>query len=165
MPELAIRPMTGTEYDRWRAVAIESYAREQVAAGNWPARSALDRARAENDELLPDGSGTANMLFLTGELPGRGPVGLLWLGLVHPLGVPDCGFLYEIEVFERHRRQGWGRYLLTAAEDIVRDRGLHHLELNVLGGNTAAIHLYETAGYTVSTQRMRKPLRRFKLLG
>jgi ribosomal protein S18 acetylase RimI-like enzyme len=165
MPELTIRPMTLTEYDRWRAVAIQTHAREQVAAGNWPAATALERARADNDELLPDGFATENMLFCTGELPGRGPVGLLWLGLTHPLGVPDCGFLYEIEVFRAHRRQGHGKFLLRAAEDIIRDRGLHNLELNVLGGNTGAIHMYDKAGYTVSTQRMRKSLRRWNILG
>lgn len=159
MAALEIRPMTETEYDRWREAAIETYARDQLEAGRWPMATAMERARTSNDELLPAGFETADMLFFTAVRPGSGPVGLAWLGLVHPLGVPDCAFLYEIEIFESHRRKGYGRALLGEVEGVARDRGRQGLELNVLGGNVAAIRLYARSGYAVSTQRMRKTLK------
>ena len=70
---------------------------------------------------------------------------MLWLGLSHPRGVPGCGFIYDIEVDEAHRRSGFGRALVAA-------------ELNVFGDNARAIRLYETSGYGVVTQQMRKSL-------
>jgi ribosomal protein S18 acetylase RimI-like enzyme len=41
---------------------------------------------------------------------------------------------------------------------VVRARGVKAIELNVFGDNTRAIRLYETSGYTVVTQQMRKRL-------
>jgi ribosomal protein S18 acetylase RimI-like enzyme len=155
---LEIRPMTETEYDRWREAAIETYARDQLEAGRWPMATAMQQARASNDELLPGGFATPDMLFFTAVRRGSGPVGLAWLGLVHPLGVPDCAFLYEIEIFEPHRRRGYGRALLSEVERVARDHRRSGLELNVLGDNVAAIRLYTRSGYAVTTQRMRKPL-------
>jgi ribosomal protein S18 acetylase RimI-like enzyme len=40
----------------------------------------------------------------------------------------------------------------------VRSRGVGALELNVFGDNARAIRLYETFGYHVVTQQMRKSL-------
>ena len=98
------------------------------------------------------------MLFLKGEQPDGTPVGVLWIGLNHPRGTPDCAFLYDVEVEQEYRGAGYGRALLTAGEDAVRARGVSAMELNVFSGNRRAIRLYETAGYTVVTQQMRKNL-------
>jgi ribosomal protein S18 acetylase RimI-like enzyme len=85
-------------------------------------------------------------------------VGQVWLGMTHPRDTPGCAFLYDIEVAEAHRGAGHGRALLAAAEEAVRARGASSLELNVFGDNTRAIRLYQTAGYHVVTQQMRKAL-------
>jgi GNAT superfamily N-acetyltransferase len=66
-------------------------------------------------------------------------------------------FLYDIEVDEPHRGKGYGRALLTAAEEAARSRGVSALELNVFGGNATSIGLYESAGYIV-VQQMRTRL-------
>ncbi|GFJ94917.1 GNAT family N-acetyltransferase [Phytohabitans rumicis] len=86
-------------------------------------------------------------------------VGTLWIGLTHPRRTPDCAFIYDIEVDQEHQGAGYGRALLAAGEDAVRAEGVGSLELNVFGGNTRAIGLYESSGYTVVTQQMRKALR------
>jgi ribosomal protein S18 acetylase RimI-like enzyme len=87
-------------------------------------------------------------------------IGVVWLGgLTHPRGTPDCAFIYDIEIDEGHRGAGYGRALLTAAEDAVRSRGVGAVELNVFGDNARAIRLYQTSGYRVVTQQMRKSLR------
>jgi GNAT superfamily N-acetyltransferase len=66
-------------------------------------------------------------------------------------------FLHDIEVDEPHRGKGYGRALLTAAEEAARSRGVSALELNVFGGNATSIGLYESAGYIV-VQQMRTRL-------
>jgi len=158
VPELIVRDMTGSEFEQWRDRTVRSFADEQVAAGNWAADEAVGLAAKSTDVLLPDGFATAGMLFLTAELPDGTAVGVLWLGLTHPRGVPDCAFIYDIEVTQAYRGAGYGRVLLAAAEDAVRSRGVGRLELNVFGDNARAIRLYETSGYRVVTQQMRKSL-------
>ncbi len=158
MPGITVRPMTDAEFAEWQDDLARAYADDQVRAGNWAPDEALDRARQSNAALLPRGRGTDGMLFLVAQGPGGEPVGRLWLGLEHPRGTADCAFLYDIEVDEPHRGKGYGRALLAAAEEAARSRGVRALELNVFGGNTAAIALYESAGYVVVQQQMRRRL-------
>ena len=159
MGELIIRDMTRNEFDRWRDGAIRSFADEQVAAGIWSSDEAIELGNNANDALLPDGFATAGMRFLRAELPDGTYVGVLWVGLTHPRGASDCAFIYDIEIDEAHRGAGYGRALLAAAEDAVRAHGVGAVELNVFGDNTRAIRLYETSGYRIVTQQMRKSLR------
>ena len=155
--------MTQPEFDSWQEQLARAYADEQVAAGNWPAEGARERALADTAQRLPQGRATDGMLLLQGVLADGTPdgtvVGRVWIGLQHPRGTPDCAFLYDLEVDAAYRGRGLGRALLSAAEDVVRAHGTAALELNVYGGNTPAISLYASAGYDVTTQQMRKPLR------
>jgi ribosomal protein S18 acetylase RimI-like enzyme len=158
MPELQVRSMTEPEFDEWRMLIARAYADEQVRSGNWDPDEAVDRAMADNAGMLPQGLATEGMLLLKALGPDGAAVGHLWVGLEHPRGTSDCAFLYDIEVEEPYRGQGYGRALLAAAEDAVRSHGVSALELNVFGGNTTAIALYRRAGYTVVQQQMRKGL-------
>lgn len=158
MAELMVRDMTEAEFDEWLGAALRSFAAEQVAAGNWAADEAAQLAARAHRQLLPHGFATEGMLFLMATLPDGTPVGALWLGVTHPRGNPGCAFIYDIEVAEAHRGAGHGRALLAAAEEAARTHGAEALELNVFGDNTRAIRLYETSGYRVVTQQMRKAL-------
>lgn len=158
MTDVRVRPMTQAEFDEWQTTVAADYAAEQVAAGRWPADGAVERALAENRLLLPDGLATPRMLILGGIAPDGRPIGRIWVGLDHPRGVPDTAFLYDIEVLPSERGHGFGRALLTAAEGVAREAGLGRLELNVFAQNGVAIALYSSAGYTVTTQQMRKAL-------
>lgn len=149
--------MTEREFEHWQEVLAAEYAAEQVSAGRWAADGAVERALAENAELLPQGVETPRMLFLSAVVDAE-PVGRAWVALDHPRGAPDCAFLYDIEIDEPHRGRGWGAQLLAAAEAAAVEAGLPKLELNVFGGNRAAISLYTRAGYDVVTQQMRKSL-------
>ncbi|WP_380160797.1 GNAT family N-acetyltransferase [Kineococcus sp. R86509] len=157
MTGLTLRPMTPAEFEAWQDEVARAYADEQVTAGTWSAAEALERSRRTNAELLPQGSDTPRMLFLCAVVAGT-PVGRVWIGLDHPRGTADCAFLFDIELLDEHRGRGLGRELLLAAEEVVRQRGTAALELNVFGANTRAVRLYRSAGYTVTTQQMRKPL-------
>jgi ribosomal protein S18 acetylase RimI-like enzyme len=158
MAELVVREMTEAECAAWLRRLAEEYAAAQVAAGNWPAEGAVERSLQGNLALLPDGPATEGMLLLRGIRPDGAAVGTLWIGLTHPRGTPDCAFLYDIEVDEQYRGVGYGRALLSAGEQAARTRGMLALELNVFGDNPRAIRLYESSGYAVVTQQMRKDL-------
>lgn len=154
-----MRPMTQSEFDDWQTVLAEDYAAEQVAIGRWAEEGAVERARSSNAELLPLGLGTPRMFILCGVDSGGETIGRAWVGLDHPRGAPDTAFLWDIEVAETSRGRGLGRALLTAVEKVVLDAGVSALELNVFGNNGAAVALYESSGYAVTTQQMRKTLR------
>jgi hypothetical protein len=125
MPEISVRAMTGAGFAQWQEVLAEAYAGEQERSGNWTPDEALRRARESNATLLPQGRDTPGMVLLTALRPDGAPVGRIWLAVEHPRG--------------------------TAA----RSRGVSALELNVFGGNAAAIALYASAGYVVVQQQMR----------
>lgn len=90
---------------------------------------------------------------LVAELPGRegdGPAGYVWL--VETMGLPSHAHVRTINglaVDEDARGAGVGRALLEAALDRARDQGALRVTLRVLGHNTSARRLYESAGFTV----------------
>lgn len=158
MSSVQVRKMTQPEFDRWQMAIAVAYADEQVTAGRWDESGAVQKALDENALILPQGLDTPRMLLLWAVTAEDSPIGRAWVGLDHPRGAPDTAFLYDIEVNEEFRGQGFGRALLDAVENAVRQSGLGALELNVFGPNTAAIRLYESNGYSVTTQQMKKQL-------
>ncbi|GHD40914.1 GNAT family N-acetyltransferase [Mycetocola manganoxydans] len=159
MPRLTTRPMTQDEFDHWQSALAHEYAEDQVAAGNWPREDALDRALAQNAQLLPQGIDTPRTFLVLAIGEDGQAVGRAWVSLDHPRGALDTAFLYDIEIDEAHRGEGFGRLLLADIERLVAAEGIGALELNVFGNNPTAIALYQSSGYSVVTQQMRKPLR------
>jgi hypothetical protein len=102
--DLLVQEMTRTEFDEWRDSVVRAFADEQVAAGNWSAQDAIDLAIKDNDAWLPGGFTTPGMVFLSAYRADGTRVGVLWLGLTHPRGKSDCGFIYDIEIDEPHRQ-------------------------------------------------------------
>ncbi len=56
------------------------------------------------------------------------------------------------------RGKGYGRSIMLAGEEECRRRGYEFLDLNVFGNNSTAISLYDSLGYVVTSQQMRKTL-------
>ncbi|HEV7183951.1 MAG TPA: GNAT family N-acetyltransferase [Leifsonia sp.] len=150
--------MTLEEFAEWQTAIAEEFAAAQIAAGNWEPEGAVQRAIDANAQMLPNGLSTPRMLILRGITGDGEAIGRVWVGLDHPRGAPNTAFLHDIEVDEQCRGRGLGRDLLAAVESTVRDAGIGALELNVFGGNVTAVHLYESTGYEVTTQQMRKRL-------
>ncbi len=77
-----------------------------------------------------------------------------WVALSEP---PRPGaWIYAIEVDAAVRGKGYGRALLAALEDRVREHGVATIGLNVFGENHVARRLYESAGYETTSLQMRK---------
>lgn len=151
-PPVTLRPLTDDEFGPWSARASESF-----AAGMGPARgldpaTALEVAHEEIGKLLPAGRESENQLIWIACHEGE-PVGSLWISTQK--AVP---FIFMIEVLAEQRGKGFGRSIMLAGEEECRHRGYDHLALNVFGNNTPAIALYNSLGYSVTSQQMRKPL-------
>jgi RimJ/RimL family protein N-acetyltransferase len=80
----------------------------------------------------------------------------------HPASahVADVGIMIARE----HRRRGFGRALMRAAESWALEAGVRKLELHVFPHNTPAIALYESLGYRREGVRLRHYERNGELL-
>jgi ribosomal protein S18 acetylase RimI-like enzyme len=151
--------MTSPEFLVLRNRLIREYAAEHVAAGNWTAEEAEQRADEQTNELLPQGVDTPGVLMLMAEKPEGIAIGRLWLALERRPGSGGGAWIYDIEILPEHRGQGFGRALLEAAEQEAMRHGVDSIGLNVFGTNMVARSLYDSAGYTVSAMQMKKVLR------
>ncbi len=148
--------MTPEEFADWQDTALEEYASDVAAARGISLADARGIAAESHQRFLPDGVATAGVHIVVGEDPRGVRVGVLWVG-PNPDGVGPA-WVYEIEVVEERRGEGWGRSLMAAAEELAREDGHSEIGLNVFGSNAVARGLYESLGYAATSIQMRKPL-------
>ncbi|WP_350280159.1 GNAT family N-acetyltransferase [Kribbella sp. HUAS MG21] len=151
-PPVHLRPITDAEYPAWRDRSVASFATGIGPSRGLSGDAALQFADAETAKLLPDGPATDQQLIWIA-WAGAEPVGSLWISLRSR--VP---FVYAVEVDRDQRGKGYGRAIMLAGEEECRRRGYTQLDLNVFGDNRTAIALYDSLGYTVISQQMRKQL-------
>lgn len=154
--ELSLRPMTQEEYVGWRERSVREYAAEIAVARDLDPEAATAQSAAELAELLPDGLASPGMHLWTAVV-GDEPVGMGWFELrQRASGV--SAWIFDISVDQGHRGKGHGRALLDALHDAARALGATSMTLNVFGDNATAIRLYESSGYAVTAQQMKKEL-------
>jgi ribosomal protein S18 acetylase RimI-like enzyme len=147
--------MTEVEYGAFRAVLDEHYARDTARARDIPLEEARVVTERQVAELLKDGLATEGHHLWRIVSQHNGPVGDLWV-FVDPA---KCwAFIYDIEINEQYRGQGYGKAAMLAVESAVRRMGAAHIDLNVFGYNTPARRLYEGLGYEPFAIGMRKAL-------
>ncbi|GAA3081290.1 ribosomal protein S18 acetylase RimI-like enzyme [Kribbella aluminosa] len=144
--------MSAAEYPEWKDHLATSFAAAMGAANGLAADEALKASYQETEKLLPDGPDTEHQLIWVA-FADDVPVGTLWISTRSRLP-----FVYSIEVSPDHRRKGYGGAIMLAGEEECRRRGHDELELNVFGDNPSAIALYNSLGYAVTSQQMRKSL-------
>ena len=154
---MELRPMPADEFGPWLQRLMAGYAGHMVASGAYTPEIASAKARQDTERALPLGFRTPGHLFYR-LVAGEQPVGWLWLAVASPDKDPTMAWIYDIEVAEAYRGRGYGREAMLLAEEEARRQGMTSLGLNVHGGNTAAISLYESLGYQVTAQQMKKPL-------
>lgn len=153
-----LRPMGESAFADFRDRSIESFARENVAAGRWAPTEAPERSRQAYERLLPQGLRTpGHHLFTVHEARGGGAVGAVWLALSeHPAG--RAGYVYDLVIEPEFRRQGHGRGALAALEAIARSWGVTELGLHVFMHNRAAQGLYRALGFEPTGLQLQKRL-------
>jgi ribosomal protein S18 acetylase RimI-like enzyme len=148
--------MTQEEYVGWRERSVREYAAEIAVARDLDPEAASAQSAAELAELLPDGLASPGMHLWTAVV-GDEPVGMVWFELrQRASGV--SAWIFDISVDQGHRGKGHGRALLDALHDAARALGATSMTLNVFGDNATAIRLYESSGYAVTAQQMKKEL-------
>lgn len=146
-----LRPMTEAEYTIYREYAVREYAKDKVAAGNWKPEEAVELAGKEFTESLPSGD---NFLYIIEDSSSDQRVGIVWLALMRP----GAGFIYDFEIDEAFRRQGYATQALTELDNVAREKGIEKIGLHVFGHNHAARALYQKAGYIETNVNMSKKI-------
>ena len=150
-----LRPMTSEEFDAWLPRQVAEYAEMIAASGAMPPEAAQAKAVADTVRVLPRGLASPGQLLFRVMAAGTA-VGSLWLGVPGPDPDPRMAWVYDIQIDAAYRGHGYGRLAMRLAEDEVRSRGMTSLGLNVHGQNTVARTLYDSLGYEVMAQQMKK---------
>ena len=153
---IQLRTMTESEYLLYLENLHTGYADEQVKAGTWPADQAMELAKAEIREMLPDGLATVNNYLYSLFTPDEtSPVGVLWI-LIRERNKQKEAFIADIVIYDAYRRKGYGAQALKTLEEVVKGMGIHRIRLQVFGHNNAARDLYEKSGYEMVNIYMEK---------
>jgi ribosomal protein S18 acetylase RimI-like enzyme len=158
LPRVVLRPFADAHFEAWFDVAATSHAADQVRAGNWPPDGAVEKARGQLRQLLPDGTRSAgHHLYHVLDDATAAPVGSLWV-LIEPHDGRIDAFIYDIVIDQALRGRGYGEATMRAAEVEARRLGATRIGLHVFGFNTVARRLYEKLGYETTNINMEKPL-------
>jgi ribosomal protein S18 acetylase RimI-like enzyme len=144
-----VRVLTPAEWPTYRDVRLRSLAESPDAFGRTLVE---EQARSDRDwaERLRSGCESGTDLPLIAEAEGR-CVGLSWGRFQDPANRRDA-HLFQMWVDPGFRRRGIGRALLAAVIEWARQSGADYLNLGVTC-DTAAMRLYERAGFAVAGQR------------
>ena len=109
---LTLEPMTQAEFESYLAPAIADYAEGHVADGQWAPAEALEKARKEFQDLLPQGIQTPDQYLFTLVNDAQQKVGMLWFAL---RGGPGHGsaWVYDVRIDDAFQRHGLGTELLS----------------------------------------------------
>jgi len=154
---VTLEPMTQTEFESYLEPAIADYAEGHVADGQWAPAEALEKARKEFQDLLPQGIQTPDQYLFTLVNDAQQKVGMLWFAL---RGGPGHGsaWVYDVRIDNAFQRHGYGSAAFGEMEKKVRALGGNKIALHVFGGNHAAREMYEKLGYETTNVLMAKTL-------
>ncbi len=155
--ELRLRPATADEIDAWLPRLAAGYAAHIAGSGSLPPADARRKADSDLRARLTAGPDRAGQLIFR-LMADQQPVGWLWLAVPVAAGDPAMAWVNDVEVDEEFRGRGYGRQAMLLAEKEAAARGMTSVGLNVHGQNTVARGLYDSLGYQVTAQQMKKVL-------
>jgi len=109
-----------------------------------PDRIALDYANSSILSLLPKGCETPGN-YICSIIAKNNKIGYLWYSINPILNV---AYIHDIHIFKEFRRKGFGIATLKQLENSLLGEGCNGVCLRCSVLNSAAIRLYEKAGFT-----------------
>jgi GNAT superfamily N-acetyltransferase len=156
---LFMDPMTPEELEAFITYSRQAYVDDRVTNGSEDRRDAEEVAARQYADFVPDGKPAEGHSLFTGrDATTRERIGILWL-FERRSAAGTSVFVYDVEVEEDQRGQGWGRELMAYGEQWASERGAFEIALNVFGGNAVARGLYTSLGYSERAVAMAKPLK------
>lgn len=152
-----LRPMIESEYQDWSRASTSGYAADKERVLGISADQASLLAQESFARLLPEGLHTRGHHVFVIEDEEFGDVGYLWIHVSTEWEVTSA-FIYDIEIAERFRGQGFGKASMLALEPVARGLGATKIALHVFGDNDTAIGLYKATGFRVTDLSLSKEL-------
>ena len=151
-----LEKMAAEDFDTYIEKLTANYAKDNVRSGRWTREEALEKSVSQINSLLPEGIETQNHVFFSIVDEGTGDVvGYIWLHIAPGEG-PKKAFIYDLIIFEKFRKRGYGRAALVALEEYAKEKGIASISLHVFAHNAAAFSLYRKMGYEVTSMNMTK---------
>ncbi|MGB3261477.1 GNAT family N-acetyltransferase [Paenisporosarcina sp.] len=151
---VTLQPMKQEDIPQYLEHAVENYAKDKIASGNWSAEEGLELSRQEFNKLLPDGvNSKGNYIYSIFHDQQR--VGMIWLA--HPYK-EDEDYIYDFSILDDYQGYGYGKEAMRELEKIAKELGMTKIELHVFGQNQVARNLYEKMGYEITNVIMAKSI-------
>ena len=151
---VTLKKMNKESFQQYITTAIEDYAKDKVASGNWAEEEAIHLSKESFTRLLPkEEESKFNYLFSI--FNAQKIVGMIWIAQESPTNIEE-GFIYDFLIFEEYRGMGYGKEAMKALEEIVKELGMKKIGLHVFGHNKVAQGLYEKMGYKITNISMEK---------
>ncbi|GGH74961.1 ribosomal protein S18 acetylase RimI-like enzyme [Pullulanibacillus pueri] len=151
---IELKAMDATTFQNYISQSIEAYANEHIRAGNWQEEEALEKAKRQFEQLLPNGLNTKGHLLFS-IYHKHEAIGHLWLHVNHQ-GLYKKAFIYDIELLENYRGKGLGKATLEALDQYAQKLGIKEIRLHVFAHNKRAIALYQKMDYKTTDYHMMK---------
>jgi ribosomal protein S18 acetylase RimI-like enzyme len=152
--QVTLDPMTEEEFGPYLEAGIRDFAKQKVRSGEWTEEQSVALSRADHDRLLPDGVDTRDQhLFTVRDAVSKDAVATIWLALRMKAAQLE-GYIYDIEVHEKYRGQGYGRATMLAGIERARALGAETIGLHVFGHNEPARALYRSLGFVETNVSM-----------
>ena len=142
---LRFEPMTDDEFAAFVRKSVPEYAYDQMRAGNWTADEAAAKARAEFQQMLPDGPQTPNAQLRT-IFDAQGKVGMIWY-FIDPSRTRKTAFLIDFFIFSEGRNKGYEAEAFAIFEAEARALGVERVELQVFTHKVDDVAMYAGNGY------------------
>lgn len=143
---LKLEPMIDEDFAAFLRKSVPEYAYDQMRAGNWTAAEAAGRARAEFQQMLPNGPQTPNACLRTIFDDKGYKVGMLWY-YIEANRSRKTAFLIDFFMFPEGRHKGYEPQVFELFEAEARAQGVERIELQIFTEKTEAVQLYRENGY------------------
>jgi len=143
---LKLEPMTVEDLAAFLRKSIPEYAYDQMRAGNWTAEEAAGRAKAEFQQMLPQGLETPQACLRTVLDEQGAKIGMLWYYLEVNRARPTA-FLIDFFMFPEGRRKGYEPQVFQLFEAEAQAQGAERVELQIFTHKSEDLLLYRENGY------------------
>lgn len=146
MDKISFSPMTEEDLAAYLRKSIPEYAYDQTQAGNWSGAEAVNRSRAEFDQMLPEGLNTPNAVLANAMLNDSVKIGMLWYYIDPEKPVPTI-YLIDLFLFSQYKGKGYEQILIGGLEQVFKAAGARRIELQIFAHRADDLKMYFESGF------------------